>query len=64
MSLFEYLMLFVGFSGGVIITGVYYYFPLKKLRNQLYKVKGQVYYWSRQMPVAKKRGRPKKNKSV
>ena len=60
MSLFEYLILFVRLSGGVIITGVYYYFPLKKLRNQLYKVKGQVYYWSRQMPVAKKRGRPKK----
>jgi hypothetical protein len=57
-------MLFVGFFGGVVITGAYYYFPLKSLRNQLYKIKGQVYYWSRQMPVAKKRGRPKKAKSV
>ena len=64
MNLFEWLMLFVGFSGGVIITGVYYYFPLKNLRRQLYKIKGQVYYWSRQIPVAKKRGRPKKVKSV
>ena len=64
MNLFEFLMLFVGFSGGVIVTGMYYYFPMKRLQKQIWKIKGQVYYWSRQMPVKKKRGRPKKAKSV
>ena len=64
MSVYECLMIFVGFAIGVIVAGAYYYFPMKKLRNQYWKLKGQVYYWSRQIPVKKKRGRPKKAKSV
>ncbi len=64
MTTYELLMLFMGFAVGTITMLAYYYFPMKKLRNQVWKLKGQVYYWSRQMPVAKKRGRPKKVKSV
>jgi hypothetical protein len=35
-------MIFVGFAIGVIVAGAYYYFPMKKLRNQYWKLKGQV----------------------
>ena len=64
MGVYQLLMLFIGFAAGVIIVFVYYYFPMKKLKNQVWKLKGQVYYWSRQMPVNKRKRRPKKTKSV
>ena len=64
MGVYQLLMLFIGFAAGVIIMLTYYYFPMKKLRDQVWKLKGQVYYWSRQMPVNKKKHRPKKVKSV
>ena len=64
MTTYELLILFVGFAAGVIISYIIYYKPLRALKWQVKKLKGQVYYWSRQMPIAKKRGRPKKIKSV
>jgi len=64
MGVYQLLMLFIGFAAGVIIVFVYYYFPMKKLKDQVWKLKGQVYYWSRQMPVNKRKRRPKKTKSV
>lgn len=63
MTVFETLMLFAGFAIGTIFTSLYFYFPIRKLRSSLWKLKGQVYYWSRQMPVNQpkpKRGRPRK----
>ena len=63
MTQFEWLVLAVGLLSGSFITSVCYCFPMRKLKRQLYKLRGQVYYWSRQMPVAKGR-RPKRNKSV
>ena len=36
----------------------------KNVYSQIEKLRGQVYYWSRQMPVTAKRGRPKRSKSV
>tara|TARA_R110002020_G_C16093072_1_gene758043 strand:- start:21 stop:215 length:195 start_codon:yes stop_codon:yes gene_type:complete len=64
MTTYELLMLFVGFAAGTVISYIIYYKPLRILKWQVKKLKGQVYYWSRQMPVIKKRGRPKKVKSV
>ena len=63
MTVFEYLMFATGFVAGVIVVGICFHRPIKRLRRQLYRLRGQVYYWSRQMPVAKGR-RPKRNKSV
>ena len=60
MTVFEYLMFATGFVAGVIVVGICFHKPIKRLRRQLYRLRGQVYYWSRQMPVSKKRGRPAK----
>jgi len=64
MTQFEVCFMLVGFFFGVIITIIGMYLPVRKVKRQLYKVRGQVYYWSRQMPVTAKRGRPRKSKSV
>ena len=64
MTTYELLMLFIGFAAGIMTSYFICYIPLKRLKNRVSKLKGQVYYWSRQMPVAKKRGRPRKAKSV
>ena len=64
MTQFEICFMLIGFFFGVIITIIGMYLPLKKVRKQLYKVRGQVYYWSRQIPVTAKRGRPRKSSSV
>jgi len=47
----------------VVFGGYYMNYSLKNIKQQVSKLRGQVYYWSRQMPVTKGR-RPKKNKSV
>lgn len=60
MTQFELLVLLVGFLMGAFATSVCYCYPIKRLKRQVYKLRGQVYYWSRQIPVPKKRGRPKK----
>jgi|TARA_R100001530_G_C4251181_1_gene137871 hypothetical protein len=60
MTQFEWLVLAVGILMGGFITSLCYCLPIKRLRKQVYKLRGQVYYWSRQIPVPKKRGRPKK----
>ena len=64
MTQFEWLILLLGFLGGAITISFCYCYPMRTLKSQIYKLRGQVYYWSRQMPVAKKRGRPAKKKSV
>ena len=64
MTQIELCMLALGFCFGSIFTTLYFAFPLKRLKKQVYKLRGQVYYWSRQMPVSAKRGRPAKSKSV
>jgi len=64
MTTYELLMLFVGFAAGILISYMIYYKPLRILKWQVKKLKGQVYYWSRQMPIVKKVGRPRKVKSV
>lgn len=38
---------------GIIITYLLCYFPIKTVKLQLNKLRSQVYYWSRQMPVKK-----------
>tara|TARA_R110002020_G_scaffold55264_4_gene153433 strand:- start:2243 stop:2434 length:192 start_codon:yes stop_codon:yes gene_type:complete len=60
MTVFECFMFAAGFAAGVIVVGICFYKPIKRLRRQLYRLRGQVYYWSKQMPVSKKRGRPAK----
>ena len=64
MTQFEWLVFAIGICFGGIVTHVMYIFPMKRLRRQLYKLRGQVYYWSRQMPIPAQRGRPAKKKSV
>lgn len=64
MTQFEVCFMLIGFFFGVIITIIGMYLPVRKVKRQLYKVRGQVYYWSRQIPVTAKRGRPRKSSSV
>lgn len=52
------------FALGLVVAGTAFYIPMRKLTKMVYKLRGQVYYWSRQMPVTAKRGRPKKSNSV
>ena len=64
MTVFETLMLVAGFATGIIFAGLYFYLPIRRLRSQLWKLKSQVYYWSRQIPLITpkpKRGRPRKS---
>ena len=63
MNQLEILFIFLGFTSGVIVTIFAMNYSLKNIKKQVSKLRGQVYYWSRQMPVAKGR-RPKRNKSV
>jgi len=64
MTLLEVLFTITGFLLGCIVTNFCYCFSFKNLRNQVSKLRGQVYYWSRQMPIKQKSGRPIKTKSV
>lgn len=61
---FEVMLFILGLLLGAFITMVASYISLRKIRRQLYKLRGQLYYWFRQRPVAAKRGRPSKTKSV
>jgi len=63
MTVFETLMLITGIVIGISFSAIAFYLPIKRLRRRIWKLKGQVYYWSRQMPVNQpkpKRGRPRK----
>ena len=40
------------------------YLCLKKTEQQVTKLRGQLYYWSRQIPIGSKKGRPSKQTSV
>jgi len=57
-----YSMFFTGFIAGAIMTCLICYYSIKDIKNQVKKLRGQVYYWSRQMPVGRAK-RPKR-KSV
>lgn len=64
MTVFETLMLFAGFATGIIFASLFFYLPIKRLKSRVWKLKKQVYYWSRQIPLVKptpKRGRPRKS---
>ena len=63
MTQIEVLFTFLGFTSGVMVTIFAMNYSLKNIKQQVSKLRGQVYYWSRQMPVSNGR-RPKKNKSV
>jgi len=64
MTQLEILLTLFGFVSGSIVTMILYQIPIRRMKRSLYKLRGQVYYWSRQMPVVGKRGRPAKSKSV
>ena len=59
----EILFTFIGFLCGVIVSILVFSFSLHNLKQQVTKLKKQVYYWSRQIPV-RKQGRRPKNKSA
>ena len=40
------------------------YLYLKKTERQITNLRGQLYYWSRQIPIGPKKGRPNKQTSV
>jgi len=48
-------MLFIGLIIGIIITYLLFYFLIDNMKSQIEKLRGQVYYWSRQMPVGRKK---------
>ena len=58
-----YFMLLSFLLGATTIT-LFNRRQFKNVYSQIEKLRGQVYYWSRQMPVTAKRGRPKRSKSV
>jgi hypothetical protein len=58
-----YFMLLSFLLGATTVT-LFNRRQFKNVYSQIEKLRGQVYYWSRQMPVTAKRGRPKKSKSV
>ena len=60
----QMLFTLISFLCGIIVSIFIFSFYLNNLKQQIMKLEKQVYYWSRQMPVAKKRGRPRKAKSV
>tara|TARA_R100000656_G_scaffold125012_1_gene104994 strand:- start:1052 stop:1255 length:204 start_codon:yes stop_codon:yes gene_type:complete len=63
MTIFEVVMLLGGFAAGVVLMSLYYILPLRRLKYQMKKLRGQVYYWSKQLPIKRKPGRPKKKHS-
>ena len=67
MTIFEVVMLLGGFAAGIVLMSLYYILPLRKLKYQMRKLRGQLYYWSKQNPMTypakRKPGRPKKKHS-
>ena len=53
MNQLEILFIFLGFTSGVIVTIFAMNYSLKNIKKQVSILRGPVYYWSRQMPVAK-----------
>ena len=51
----KYFIFLMGFTSGLLITYLLCYFPMKNMKIQVTKLRGQVYYWSRQMPIGKKK---------
>lgn len=61
MTVFEAFIAAAFFALGLIVASAAYFIPMRRLKKLVYKLKGQVYYWSRQIPVKRKPGRPRKN---
>ena len=55
---------FAGFTVGVLFILFVSRRSVNDMKQQIEKLRGQVYYWSRQIPVSAKRGRPNNHKSV
>ncbi len=55
---------FAGFTVGVLFILFVWRRSVNDMKQQIEKLRGQVYYWSRQIPVSAKRGRPNNHKSV
>lgn len=55
---------FAGFTLGVLFILFVWKRSVNDMKQQIEKLRGQVYYWSRQIPVSAKRGRPNNHKSV
>lgn len=53
-----------GFTVGVLFILFVWRRSVNDMKQQIEKLRGQVYYWSRQIPVSAKRGRPNNHKSV
>ena len=63
MNQLEVLLFVLGFLSGAFVVNMFITLSTKSLKKQVDKLRGQVYYWSRQMPVNRKSRRPKKNLS-
>tara|TARA_R100001510_G_C7557956_1_gene139102 strand:+ start:416 stop:610 length:195 start_codon:yes stop_codon:yes gene_type:complete len=64
MTQIEIYFMLLSFLLGATTVTLFNRRQLKNVYSQIEKLRGQVYYWSRQMPVTAKRGRPKRSKSV
>jgi|TARA_Y100001938_G_scaffold73832_1_gene102278 hypothetical protein len=64
MTQIEIYFMLLSFLLGATTVTLFNRRQFKNVYSQIEKLRGQVYYWSRQMPVTAKRGRPKKSKSV
>ena len=60
----DVILIVIGFILGSTTVSLLNRRQFKNVYGQIDKLRGQVYYWSRQMPVSAKRGRPRKTKSV
>ncbi len=64
MTQIEIYFMLLSFLLGATTVTLFNRRQFKNVYSQIEKLRGQVYYWSRQMPVTAKRGRPKRSKSV
>ena len=63
MTLLEVLFILISFLCGVVVSIFIFSFYFNNLKQQVMKLKKQVYYWSRQIPIVKQ-GKQPKGKSV
>ena len=64
MTQIEIYFMLLSFLLGATTVTLFNRRQFKNVYSQIEKLRGQVYYWSRQMPVTAKRGRHKRSKSV
>ena len=60
MTQIEIYFMLLSFLLGATTVTLFNRRQFKNVYSQIEKLRGQVYYWSRQKPVTAKRGRPKK----